>query len=164
MDEDMQNSGFLECGIQDSFLLEGLECVYVSDAGHTQLFKGIRYGKFHILKALKEEYRGVSFYEQALQKEFAIGYGLDHPNICRTMGWENIPGIGHCILLEYIDGCNLRELMECKKLTADLAYKILDELCQALLYLHNRQITHRDLKPENILITYNGKYSANYRY
>ena len=46
--------------------------------------------------------------------------------------------------------------MECKKLTADLAYKILDELCQALLYLHNRQITHRDLKPENILITYNG--------
>ena len=79
MDEDMQNSGFLECGIQDSFLLEGLECVYVSDAGHTQLFKGVRYGKFHILKALKEEYRGVSFYEQALQKEFAIGYGLDHP-------------------------------------------------------------------------------------
>lgn len=56
MDEDMQNSGFLECGIQDSFLLEGLECVYVSDAGHTQLFKGVRYGKFHILKALKEEY------------------------------------------------------------------------------------------------------------
>lgn len=156
MDEDMQNSGFLECGIQDSFLLEGLECVYVSDAGHTQLFKGVRYGKFHILKALKEEYRGVSFYEQALQKEFAIAYGLDHPNICRTMGWEKIPGIGHCILLEYIDGCNLHELMVCKKLTADLAYKILDELCQALLYLHNRQITHRDLKPENILITYNG--------
>ena len=41
MDEDMQNSGFLECGIQDSFLLEGLECVYVSDAGHTQLFKAL---------------------------------------------------------------------------------------------------------------------------
>ena len=34
--------------------------------------------------------------------------------------------------------------------------KILDELCQALSYIHSLQIIHRDLKPENILITRNG--------
>lgn len=156
MNEESLTSGFVKRELPQKCPFEGLESIYISHSGYTQLFKGVRYGKFHILKTLKKEYRNIDFYEQALQKEFSIGYGLDHPNICHTTGWEDVPGIGPCILLEYIDGCNLRELNEKHVLTPVTARKVLDEICQALQYLHNRQIIHRDLKPENILIAYNG--------
>ncbi len=156
MNEDSPTSGFVEDTFPQEDSFKELESIYISHSGYTRLFKGVRFGKFHILKTLKEEYRNIEFYEQALRKEFSIGYGLDHPNICRTIGWENIPGIGNCILLEYIDGCNLRDLKEKYTLTPTTARKILEEICQALQYLHNRQIVHRDLKPENVVITYNG--------
>lgn len=156
MNEDSPTSGFVEDTFPQEDSFKELESIYISHSGYTRLFKGVRFGKFHILKTLKEEYRNIEFYEQALRKEFSIGYGLDHPNICRTIGWENIPGIGNCILLEYIDGCNLRDLKEKYTLTPTTARKILEEIGQALQYLHNRQIVHRDLKPENVVITYNG--------
>ena len=134
----------------------GLEEVYVSASGYTRLFRCRRYNRLHILKALKPGYAGQAFYEQALRKEFDIGYCLEHPHIGRALGWETVPGVGHCIVLEYIDGITLREMMEQGRLTPDLARKFIRELCDALDYLHGRQIIHRDLKPDNILVTHNG--------
>ena len=58
--------------------------------------------------------------------------------------------------MEYIDGISLYEWIKQKRLTKQLAYKWINELCQALDYLHSKQIIHRDLKPENILVTHNG--------
>lgn len=101
-------------------------------------------------------YEGTVFYEQALKKEFNIGYQLEHPHICRTLGWESVPSIGCCILLEYVDGVTLKEFMQHGKLTRPVAVKIINELCSALQYIHSKQIVHRDLKPDNILITHNG--------
>ena len=58
--------------------------------------------------------------------------------------------------MEYIDGIHLREYLNSKNYNSHVILKILDELCQALSYIHSLQIIHRDLKPENILITRNG--------
>lgn len=109
-----------------------------------------------VLKALKPSFVGNPFYEQALRKEFSIGYPLEHPHICRTLGWEQLPELGHCILLEYVDGISLREWIDRGLLTRPLADKLIGELCDALSYMHTRQVIHRDLKPENILVTFNG--------
>ena len=97
------------------------------------------------------------FYQQALQKEFAIGYQLTHPHICSTIGFEDVPGIGTCIIQEYIDGVTLTQYMQQGKLNKRTARKIITELCDALKYLHSKQIIHRDLKPDNIMITHNGE-------
>lgn len=134
----------------------GLEEVYVSASGYTRLFRCRRYNRLHILKTLKPGYAGQAFYEQALRKEFDIGYCLEHAHICRVLGWETLSDLGHCIVMEYIDGLTLRSFMEQGKLTPELARKFIGELCEALGYLHARQIVHRDLKPDNILITHNG--------
>ena len=133
-----------------------MEEIYVSETGHTRLFKTTRYGKKLVLKTLKPELAQSAFYHKALQKEFSIGYSLSHPHICSTLEKEELPKLGMCIVQEYIDGVTLTQYMQQEKLTRCTARKIIVELCDALQYLHDKQIIHRDLKPDNILITYNG--------
>lgn len=156
-EEDM-TSGFVGKDFlsQEKSSFTNVRLFYESASGYNRLFRCERYGRIHLFKTLKEYYAGNHFYENALRKEFNIGYQLEHPNICRTLGWEYISGLGNGILLEYVDGMTLKDFMEQGKLTRPYARKFIRELCEALGYLHNKQIIHRDLKPENILITYNG--------
>ena len=157
MAENEVSSGFIDADVQSGEQnFSNLTEVYVSVSGYARLFRCQRYNRLHILKALKPEYIGSDFYEQALRKEFDIGYQLEHPHICRALGWETLPELGHCIVLEYIDGITLKEVMQRGLLTPELARKFITELCSALHYLHGKQIVHRDLKPENILVTHNG--------
>lgn len=158
MKEDNITSGFVEedISLNDIGNISNIVEFYSSNSGVSRLLQGKRYGKLCVIKALKKSYSGDTFSEQLLRKEFAIGYQLSHPHICRTEGWEHFPNLGNCILMEYIDGISLHECIEQKRLTKQLAYKWINELCQALDYLHSKQIIHRDLKPENILVTHNG--------
>ena len=157
MNDDSFTSGFIDEAVSPAdAAFTDIQEIYVSHSGYNRLFRCHRYGKLHVLKALLPVYEGTAFYEQALRKEFNIGYQLEHPHICRTLGWERVPSVGHCILLEYVDGVTLREFMQQGKLTRPLAVKIIGELCSALQYIHSKQIVHRDLKPDNILITHNG--------
>ena len=130
---------------------------HISPSGYNRILFGERYGKLHIIKTLQDCYMEEPFYQRVLYKEFNIGYQLEHPNICRTLGWENITGVGQCIIQEYIDGITLKTLLEKGSITKELSRKIIIELCEALQYLHKKQIVHRDLKPSNILITHNGE-------
>lgn len=129
---------------------------YESNNGYCCLYKAQKSGKYHILKTLKPIYKDNPVYQGLLQKEFQISYPLSHPHIVQTIGFEEIPGIGSSIIMEYIDGIHLREYLNSKNYNSHVILKILDELCQALSYIHSLQIIHRDLKPENILITRNG--------
>lgn len=157
MAEEVVTSGFVDEGMFSAGeQFSNVREFYSSASGYNRLFRCERYGKVHVLKALQPFYANSVLHEQALRKEFNIGYQLEHPHICHTLGWEQVSGLGNCILMEYIDGVTLKELMEQGRLTDSLAYKIIGELCEALSYLHNKQIIHRDLKPGNILITHNG--------
>lgn len=157
MPDNTISSGFIDADYQAGEQTFSNLCeIYVSASGFERLFRCQRYNRLHILKALKPEYVGNAFYEQALRKEFDIGYQLEHPHVCRVMGWETLPQLGHCIVMEYIDGMTLREVMKRGLLTPVLARKFVAELCSALGYLHGKQIVHRDLKPENVLVTHNG--------
>lgn len=134
----------------------GLRSFYVSPHGHTQLFYASRYGKSYVLKCLKADYLYTPVYRQALVKEFEIGVQLDHPGICRTIGMEDVPGLGPAIIMERVDGCTLAELIGRKGLTKPLARKIAVQAGSAIDYIHSKQVIHRDLKPSNIMVTYNG--------
>lgn len=134
---------------------DGLREVYVSQSGYAVLSTGVLDGKRVAFKSLKPAYIGDPFYEGMLEKEYEIGCRLDHPNICRTLDFIALPEQGNCIVLQWVEGESLQALLDRgAKLPVR---KIIDQLCDALEYIHCRQIIHRDLKPSNILITANGQ-------
>lgn len=130
--------------------------VYVSKSGSAQLISASRYGKRFLLKCLKEDFRYNPIHRTALLKEFEIGISLDHPNIRRTIGFEEVEGFGPAIILEYIDGDTLQNLIERNEITPKKAISVLNQIASALEYIHNKQVIHRDLKPANVMVTYSG--------
>jgi len=136
----------------------GLEQIYSSEKGPSVLYRIQREGKFRVLKALKEEHRDAPFYRGLLRKEFEIGWELDHPGICKTLDFREEEGLGPCIEMEWVDGCTLEALYARGAVSADLERQLFCELCDALSYIHHKQIYHRDLKPENILVTHKGSH------
>ena len=126
-----------------------------SHAGPAEIYTATRYGKRFVLKGLKEQYRNDPIYTLAMAKEFEIGLMLEHPNIRRTLSLETVEGLGKVIVLEYIDGCSLDELLEKGSLTVSSARYIAGQIADALGYIHSKQIYHRDLKPSNILVLHN---------
>ena len=124
--------------------------------GHHILARAKRYGRWWMLKAIKEEEAGQTAYQQMLRKEFEILMHLQSPHIVQATGMELVEGLGMCIVMEYVDGIQLNEwLKEPKCLTK--RFQMTVEFLKAVEYIHSIGTVHRDLKPENIMVTRNGE-------
>jgi serine/threonine protein kinase len=55
--------------------------------------------------------------------------------------------------MEFVQGANLRALIETRSVEPDQALAIVAQICDALQYAHDEGIVHRDIKPENVLLT-----------
>ena len=122
--------------------------------GFNILCKAKRYGRWWVLKGLKEQYRQDENYKNLLHKEFDILISLQHPYIVSAYSMEEIPEMGTCIVMEWIDGITLEHWSGSKTEGEAIFLQLLD----AVHYIHAKQIVHRDLKPSNIMITHNGNH------
>ncbi|KAK8847184.1 hypothetical protein M9Y10_019767 [Tritrichomonas musculus] len=102
--------------------------------------------------------KGKIFLEK-LKNEIQIQKTLDHPNIVRSrLSFSD--DINYYIILEYCPGKSIREyLRKCEQrhIPEPEAKKILSDVIQGVVYLHNHQIIHHDLKLENFLIGSDGR-------
>lgn len=77
---------------------------------------------------------------------------LDHPAIVPVMDWGLNDGIGPFVVMEYIEGRTLAEVMAARSLDRRSLVEILIVVAQALHHAHKLGLVHRDVKPQNILI------------
>lgn len=61
------------------------------------------------------------------------------------------------LVMEYIDGANLRQAMQAGRFTPEQALNVVPKVCDALQYAHDEGVLHRDIKPENILVDTKGR-------
>ena len=149
------DSSFIIVPLSSDFSDVWSEPELLSSKGHNALYVATRFGRKYVLKALAEPYRESTPHIELLRKEFAIGVGVDHPNIVRLLDFGHMNSIGWYIRMEFIDGITLDQFLETNQPMA-IRRRILEQLIDALSCLHERQVIHRDIKPSNILITRNG--------
>ena len=128
-----------------------------SQGAMSTVYQGKKYGKWHIIKRIKPQFKDNPQYRELFLKEFDNGIQLDHPNIVRIEDkGEDAEGLWYS--MEYVDGRPLTQMIKSGELIKNprLVRNILEQLCDALTYVHKKQIVHRDLKPDNVLVTYRG--------
>ncbi|MEP7132353.1 MAG: TonB family protein [Acidobacteriota bacterium] len=101
--------------------------------------------------------------------EAKLAAQLNHPNIVHIFDLGKIEAGGYFIAMEYVDGRDLRSLLQSARefgtpLPVPLAVYIASKIAAALDYAHRRRdgegrelnVVHRDVSPPNILISYEG--------
>ena len=165
-DHDSSTSKFLVDdyeGISSDFIeMEPLP----SREGYCDLFKAKRYGRWYLLKCLKEKEATYPVYQQMFRKEFEISVALQHQSVVQVTGLETVKlpdgRTALCIISEWIDGVTLSEYLKgasgSSVPSVNERRRVAEELAEAVAYIHSQQVVHRDLKPSNIMITNNGNY------
>lgn len=120
---------------------------------YADTFRARRAGKYFLLKTPKS---GSTEYLNILKREYEISFGLDHPNIVSAFTFENIPPLGPCLVMKYVEGKSLDEYLSENPGTKSKK-RILLQLLSAVGYLHRCGIVHNDLKPDNIIIGWGGE-------
>ncbi len=81
---------------------------------------------------------------------------LSHPHIVAVHDFGQTDGL-YYFLMEFVDGVNLRRLLDAGKLAPEEALAIVPQICEALQYAHDHGVVHRDIKPENVLLDKEGR-------
>ncbi len=114
-----------------------------------------KYGKWLMLKTLKPEFRDDPHYREMIEKEFDVRYNLAHPHIVMINDFEEVPGIGKCIITDDVYGDSLRKLIDEKRVTPKHIEQLRHQLVSAMDYIQTNHIVHHPIRPERIIFTEN---------
>jgi eukaryotic-like serine/threonine-protein kinase len=104
------------------------------------------------IKVLHEHYSRDDDYVERFRREARAAAQLSHPNIVTVID-RGEDGGRQFIVFEYIDGQNLKQLVEAKgRLPVRTALELGIEVGRALAFAHEGGLVHRDVKPQNVLL------------
>jgi serine/threonine protein kinase len=85
-------------------------------------------------------------------QEARVAAAINHPNIV-TIYDTGSEGVEAYIVMEFVDGVSLKELLEkTPSMAISDLIAIAKQICQGLEYAHNKNVIHRDIKPANIML------------
>lgn len=114
-----------------------------------------KFGKWVMMKTLRPEYRDDPKYQSMIEKEFDVRYNLAHPNIVMINDFEDVPGVGRCIITDDVYGLSLRKIINEGKLTQHHLDQLMHQLVSAMSYIQTNHIVHHPIRPETIIFTEN---------
>lgn len=114
-----------------------------------------KHGKWLMLKTLKPQFRESQEHRQMFEKEFEVRYNLAHPHIVMINDYEEVPGLGLCIITDDVYGDSLRSLIDEGKVDQTILDKVTTSLVDAMEYIQKNHIVHHRIRPETIIFTEN---------
>lgn len=109
------------------------------------------------LKTLHPKFATKERIVQRFKREAESGLKLKHKHFVEFYSWGEFDGYNY-IVMEYIDGCTLKELLKNNDRQMNDRTKLLVGLhvAKALAFAYEGNMVHRDIKPDNIMITNDG--------
>ncbi|HEV7767167.1 MAG TPA: serine/threonine-protein kinase [Thermoanaerobaculia bacterium] len=113
------------------------------------------FDEVRVIKVMQAEIEAVDELKERFLGEAKRGKQLRHPNLAEVIDFSVAADGTSYMVMEYIEGVNLRELMT--RNNAPLDYQLLipiaEQVLSALGYLHDKRFVHRDISPDNIMLT-----------
>ncbi len=136
--------------------LEILACLGRGGMGVVYRARQKSLGRLVALKLLAPERGGDPAFAERFAREGQTLARLDHPHIVTIHDFGQAGGY-YYLLMEFVDGVNLRQLIHGGRIAAREALAIVPQICDALQFAHDHGVVHRDIKPENILLDRRGQ-------
>lgn len=108
------------------------------------------------LKILPPEVGQTEAFAERFTREARSMAKLNHPHVVTLYEFGHTEEGLYYFIMEFVDGTDLRRMIQVGELNPDEALVIVPQICEALHYAHNKGIVHRDIKPENILLDKEG--------
>jgi len=126
--------------------------------GQGTVYKAIdsKLGRAVVIKVLPPELTTKPANLKRFEREARLASALDHPNICTIFDLNEIDGV-HFIAMQYVEGRNVRQLVNGKPLKLESALSIAIQTADALAAAHAQGIIHRDVKAGNVMVTSKGQ-------
>src|SRR2546428_2954844 len=113
-------------------------------------------GRSVVIKVLPPELTAKEANLKRFEREARLASALDHPNICTIFDLNEIGGVNF-IAMQFVEGKNVRQLVNGRPLDLPSALSIAIQVTDALAAAHMRGIIHRDIKAGNVMVTPSGK-------
>jgi serine/threonine protein kinase len=136
--------------------LEIVELVGHGGMGVVYKARQPRLDRLVALKLLPQSLAADAAFAERFNREARVLARLNHPNIVTVHDFGQSGGFFY-LLMEFVDGVNLRQAMQAGRFTPQQAMMLVPKICEALQFAHDEGILHRDIKPENILLDTKGR-------
>lgn len=136
--------------------LEILEIIGVGGMGVVYKARQTSLDRIVALKLLAPHREKEAGFSERFTREARALAALNHPNIVTVHDFGQEGGFFY-LVMEYVDGVNLRQAIQAERFTPEQALAIVPPICEALQFAHDRGIVHRDIKPENLLLDRDGR-------
>lgn len=113
------------------------------------------FDEVRVVKVMAAEIETVDELKTRFLGEAKRGKQLKHPNLAEVLDFSIAADGTSYMVMEYIEGVNLRELMTRNQRPFHFATlaPIAEQVLSALDYLHSKNFVHRDISPDNIMLT-----------
>ena len=109
------------------------------------------------LKILPPQVGQAEAFAERFMREARSLAQLNHTNIVMVHEFGQTEQGLYYFAMEFVDGTDLRRVIQAGELAPAQALSIVPQICEALQYAHDEGIVHRDIKPENILLDKKGR-------